>query len=144
MNTKTKVLVIEENAVVGHSFDWLLSDKGHEVITTLKAANDTKNNSLLKTAGMLIAAPLIALAYVIALPFVGFYQIAKLAHEALAKKHPGVVVRLRKAGLIARNVGLFFASPFIALGYIIALPFVGFTMFTKLALEAYAKRHINC
>lgn len=140
MNTKSKALVIEQNAIVGHSLDQLLSDKGHEVITTLKAANDTKKHSLLKTAGMLIAAPFIALGYVIALPIIGFYQIVKLAYEAFTKRRPGAVVKFRKAGLFARNVGLFFASPFIALGYIIALPFVGFTMFTKLALEARAKK----
>jgi len=45
--------------------------------------------------------------------------------------------------VFAKNVGLFFASPFIALAYIIALPFVGFYMFTKLALEANSKRHPN-
>ena len=48
---------------------------------------------------------------------------------------------VRKAGTFAKNVGLFFAAPFIALGYIIALPFVGFYMFAKLGYQAYAKRH---
>jgi len=52
--------------------------------------------------------------------------------------------KLRNAGLFARNVGLFFASPFIAIAYVIALPFVGFTMFVRLALEAHAKRVANC
>jgi DNA-binding NtrC family response regulator len=42
---------------------------------------------------------------------------------------------------IARNVGLFFAAPFVALGYVIAVPFVGFYMFAKLGREAYVKRH---
>jgi CheY-like chemotaxis protein len=35
---------------------------------------------------------------------------------------------LRKAGRIVRNVGLFFASPFIGLAYIILFPFVGLAM----------------
>jgi DNA-binding NtrC family response regulator len=39
-----------------------------------------------------------------------------------------------------KNVALFFASPFIALGYVIALPFVGFYMFAKLGHEAYTKK----
>ena len=39
-----------------------------------------------------------------------------------------------------KNVGLFFAAPFIALGYIIALPFVGLYMFINLAVEASAKK----
>jgi hypothetical protein len=82
------------------------------------------------------------LAYVIALPFIGFYQFAKLAYEAYAKKYPEAG-KLRIAGLFAKNVALFLVSPFIALAYVIALPFVGFFMFSKLALEAYAKRQLN-
>ena len=41
---------------------------------------------------------------------------------------------------MAKNIGLFFASPFIALGYVIALPFVGFYMFAKLGREAWQKK----
>jgi len=106
-----------------------------------EAARVAKPRSVGKTIGMLLAAPWIALGYVIALPFIGFYFIARLAIEALAKKHPAKAGVLRAVGLFARNVGLFFAAPFIALGYVIALPAVGFYMFAKLALEAYAKRH---
>ena len=48
-----------------------------------------------------------------------------------------------KAGRIAKNVGLFFAAPFVALAYVIALPFVGFYMFAKLGREAYAKKNLT-
>jgi hypothetical protein len=41
---------------------------------------------------------------------------------------------------MAKNVGLFFASPFIALGYVIALPFVGAYQFIKATREARAKK----
>jgi len=34
-----------------------------------------------------------------------------------------------------RNIGLFFLAPFIALGYLFALPIVGLYQFTKLALR---------
>ena len=44
---------------------------------------------------------------------------------------------------VAKNIGLFFASPFIALGYVIALPFVGFYMFAKLGREAFMKKHMS-
>ena len=44
---------------------------------------------------------------------------------------------------VAKNVGLFFASPFIALGYVIALPIVGFYMFIKLGREAFIKKHMS-
>jgi len=47
---------------------------------------------------------------------------------------------MRKAGLFAKNAGLFFAAPFIALGYVIALPAVGFYMAAKLGYEAYTKK----
>lgn len=111
-------------------------------VKTVEAKSETaRPRSVGKTIAMLIAAPWIALGYVIALPFIGFYLIGKLALEAFAKKHPEKTGVLRAVGLFARNVGLFFASPFIALGYVIALPFVGFFMFAKLALEARAKRH---
>lgn len=42
-----------------------------------------------------------------------------------------------------KNVGLFFASPFIALAYVIALPFVGFYQFVKLGREAFTKNYIT-
>lgn len=47
----------------------------------------------------------------------------------------------RSPGRIARDIALFLAGPFVAVAYIIALPFVTFFMFVKLAHEAYQKRH---
>lgn len=38
-----------------------------------------------------------------------------------------------------KNIALFFAAPFIALGYVIALPFVGLYMFTTLGVESALK-----
>lgn len=46
-------------------------------------------------------------------------------YEAAKKDH----------GLL-KNIGLFFASPFIALAYVVALPVVGIFMFARLAREA--------
>ena len=42
--------------------------------------------------------------------------------------------------LFLKNVALFFASPIIALGYVIALPFVGLYMFINLGIEASLKK----
>ena len=50
---------------------------------------------------------------------------------------------MRKASRVARNAGLFLAAPFIALGYVIALPAVGFYMFAKLGYEAYQKKRAS-
>ena len=60
-----------------------------------------------------------------------------VASEAEAPKAP------KAPNSKLKNVGLFFASPFIALGYVIALPFVGFYMFVKLGREAYAKKQLS-
>ena len=149
MNTKLQVLVIDDNTVVGRSFDRILTDKGYNVSTALnggKAVNDSKiheaprkDRTLVKTIGMLFATPFIALAYVIALPFIGIYQFAKLAREAYAKRRPASNGKLKKVTVFVKNISLFFAAPFVALAYTIALPFVGFYMFSKLALEAYTK-----
>ena len=58
------------------------------------------------------------------------------AAEAVAEPLRG----WKKVSRVARNAGLFLAAPFIALGYVIALPAVGFYMFAKLGIEAYQKK----
>ena len=148
MNTKLKATVIENEAAVAHHYDRALSVKLNEVSRMLnseEALNDAsihesagRERSVVITIGMFLASPFIALAYIIALPFIGFYQIAKLALEAYAKNHPVNNGKLKKVATMTKNIGLFFAAPFIALGYVIALPFVGLYMFSKLAMEARA------
>jgi hypothetical protein len=142
MNTKLQAQIIEEEAVVNRSYGHVHSNQGYE-FSTLKAVNDAeipeapkKERSLVKTAGMFLAAPFIALAYVIALPFIGLYHFAKMALEAYAKRVPAADSTLKIVRLLLKNIGLFFAAPFIALAYVIALPFVGMYMFSKLAMEA--------
>jgi CheY-like chemotaxis protein len=102
MSTKLQAMVIDNEAVVDRSFDRVLSDKGYEVVTTLsgeqelKAVNDAeiqlaagkfaKTRLFAKNVGLFLVAPFIALAYVFALPFVGFYMFIKLMLEAQAKR----------------------------------------------------------
>ena len=43
MNTKTQVLVIDDDAVVGRSFDRVLSAKGYEVSTALTGEEALKD-----------------------------------------------------------------------------------------------------
>ena len=155
MNTKLQTLVNDNEAVVDRSFDRILSDKEYEVVAALhgenalEAVNDAEmqaspaRSSMAKTIMMFIAAPFIALTYIVALPFIGFYQFAKLAFEAYSKKHPATAGKIAKAMLFAKNVALFLVSPFIALAYVFALPFVGFYMFAKLMLEVQQKRQLN-
>ena len=196
MNTKTQVLVIDDDAVVGRSFDRVLSGKGYEVSTALSGeeALDTMDNSEFDVVftdikmpgmdGLEVAerikercpwTPVVVItgygtedneAKASVLGVSGFVRkpltpemIESITLKAVeenevvlhAAERPEEVevvaeapVEKAERGKVAtffRNVGLFFASPFIALGYVIALPFVGFYQFAKLAHEAYRKSH---
>jgi len=43
MNTKPQVLVIDDDAVIGRSFDRVLSEKGYEVSTAMSGEEALKN-----------------------------------------------------------------------------------------------------
>jgi CheY-like chemotaxis protein len=196
MSTKTQVLVIDDDAVVGRSFDRVLSGKGYEVSTALSGeeALDTMNNadfdvvftdirmpgmdglevaerikarcpwtpvvvitgygtednearaSVLGVSGFVRKPLTPEIIESITLKAIGEAEV--ILHAAERPVEPEVVAETiaeaapgSKVGMFFKNVGLFFAAPFVALGYIIALPFVGFYMFAKLAHEAYKKSH---
>ncbi len=68
------------------------------------------------------------------------------ANEAEATPEIAAEARIsgiRKVGILAKNIGLFFAAPFIALGYVIALPFVGVYMIVKLSKEAIQEKRAS-
>jgi DNA-binding NtrC family response regulator len=190
MNTKPQVLVIDDDAVVGRSFDRVLSRKGYEVSvalngeTGLKDVESTEYDVVftdirmpgmdgLEVAERIKAkcpwTPVVVItgygteeneAKAWLLGVNGFVHkpltpeiiegitLKALEEPKVATQAAGEVesttetaaeVRisdLRKVGILAKNIGLFFAAPFIALGYIIALPFVGFYMIAKLGKEA--------
>ena len=196
INTKTQVLVIDDDAVVGRSFDRVLTGKGYEVSTALsgeealKTMNEADFDVVftdIKMPGMdglevaeRIRArcpwtPVVVItgygtteneARASVLGVSGFIRkpltpeiiesvTLKAVHEAdvilhaverpvqaeVIEETAGKAAGRSKTGLFFKNIGLFFAAPFIALGYIIALPFVGFYMFAKLAYEAYKNKH---
>jgi len=204
MNAKLQVLVIDDDAVVGRSFDRVLSDKGYEVSTALSGeeALDTLENTEFDVVftdikmpgmdGLEVAerikarcpwTPVVVItgygtaeneAQASVLGVSGFVHkpltpeiIESVTLKALDEPEKAEVVTevaaeaeveaeaeadaevkpveqanvLKKTGLFAKNIGLFFAAPFIALAYIIALPFVGFYMFAKLGYKAYTKRN---
>jgi len=198
MNTKRQVLVIDDDAVVGRSFDRVLSQKGYDVSTALsgeEAMKDIESTDYdvvftdIKMPGMdgievaeRIKAqcpwtPVVVItgygteeneARASVLGVSGFVRkpltpemiesitlkaleepAAEQLSEPLAANEPEAPAEtvaevkagaLRTAGRIAKNIGLFFAAPFIALAYVIALPAVGFYMFAKLGIEAYQKK----
>jgi DNA-binding NtrC family response regulator len=199
MNAKRHVLVIDDDAVVGRSFDRVLSEKGYEVDTALngeEALKDIEAHNYdvvftdIKMPGMdglevaeRIKArcpwtPIVVItgygtqeneARASVLGVSGFVRkpltpemIENITLKALeqpagepaaaesleAANEPEAAVEAEAAPLtawqkisrVAKNIALFLAAPFIALGYVIALPAVGFYMFAKLGLEAWRKR----
>ena len=197
---KLQVLVIDDDAVVGRSFDRVLSDKGYEVSTALsgeealETINETNFDVVftdIKMPGMdglevteRIKArcpwtPVVVItgygtddneAKASVLGASGFVrkpltpemiesitlkavndaekaeEMTQEIHEAVEPAEVAVASEAeapKAPNSKLKNVGLFFASPFIALGYVIALPFVGFYMFVKLGREAYAKKQLS-
>jgi len=205
MNTKLQVLVIDDDAVVGRSFDRVLTEKGYQVSTALNGEQamqtmEGKNFDVvftdIKMPGMdglevterikarcpwtpvvvitgygtqaneVRASVLGANGFVrkpltpemiesvtlkalqdrdqtneeVEAPVV---EKAVKAEEASVAKTEKAQAAPKSAGRALKDIGLFFASPFIALGYVIALPFVGFYMFAKLGLEAHSKKQTN-
>jgi DNA-binding NtrC family response regulator len=193
MNAKRHVLVIDDDAVVGRSFDRVLSGKGYEVDTALNGEEglrdiDAHEYDVVFTDikmpgidGLEVAerirekcpwTPVVVItgygseeneAKASVLGVKGFVRkpltpemiesvtlkaLEKPAEAAEAANEPEAAIAAeapplkgwRKVSRIARNIGLFLAAPFIALGYVIALPAVGFYMFAKLGYEAYQKK----
>jgi DNA-binding NtrC family response regulator len=192
MNTKRHVLVIDDDAVVGRSFDRVLSDKGYAVDTAMNGEEALKDIEAhdydvvftdirmpgmdgLEVAEQIKArcpwTPIVVItgygteeneAKASVLGVSGFVRkpltpemienitlkaLEKPVEELLAANEPVATAEVaaeplkgwKKASRVARNAGLFLAAPFIALGYIIALPAVGFYMFAKLGYEAWQK-----
>jgi DNA-binding NtrC family response regulator len=197
MNAKLQVLVIDDDAVVGRSFDRVLSDKGYQVSTALSGeeALNTMNEQEFDVVftdikmpgmdGLEVAerikarcpwTPVVVItgygtedneARASVLGVSGFVrkpltpemiesitlkavndavhveeheqETQEVVVESEVKQATGAVAP-KAINSVAKNIALFFASPFIALGYVIALPFVGFYMFAKLGREAYVKK----
>ena len=193
MNTKPQVLVIDDDAVIGRSFDRVLSEKGYEVSTAMsgeEALKDMENTEYdvvftdIKMPGMdgievaerikarCTWTPVVVItgygtteneAKASVLGVSGFVrkpltpemiesvtlkalEMPAATHEAAnedvapAKPLLSELKGWRKALRIVRNILLFLAAPFIALSYVIALPIVGFYTFAKLAVEAWQKK----
>lgn len=207
MNNKLQVLVIDDDAVVGRSFDRVLSEKGYEVSTAMNGeealhsmedhdydlvftdikmpgmdglevterikercpwtpvvvitgygSEDNENRASVLGASGFVRKPLTPeIIESITLKALTEDMHIEQALEATSEESP-VKAAVKKSaqaapvasaatngassvGKVSKNIGLFFAAPFIALGYVIALPFVGFYMFAKLGYEAYSKKH---
>lgn len=71
-----------------------------------------------RTVLMLAGAPLLGLAFVLALPIISVALTAYYGTKLMA-------ARWTRVARYVKNVALFFAAPFVGLAYIVALPFVG-------------------
>lgn len=142
MKTLLNALVINEASALDHPMNRPFSPRHHGA--TAPAVNRTgAGYSIARNVLMFMAAPFIALGFIIALPAISFYYFAKFTAVALSKYVASSGEGVKRAAIALKNVALFFASPFIALGYVIALPFVGFFMISKLALEAREKGRLR-
>jgi len=86
---------------------------------------------VLKNVALFFASPFIGLAYIIALPFVGFGMIALLTGRLAAKNKT-----VKAVGGALRHVGMLIAAPFIGLIYVVLFPFAGLAMLLWLACKA--------
>ena len=93
------------------------------------ATAEVRRESKAKNIALFLAAPIIALAYVVAMPFVGLGMIAWLGAKALAKKVP-----------VTKTIALTIAAPFIGLAYVVAMPFIGLGALAWIGMKALAKR----
>ena len=79
--------------------------------------------SILKNILLFFAAPFLGLAYIVALPFVGFGFLALVAVRAAAK-----IEAVRTVGLALKNVVMLIAAPFVGLAYVVFFPVIGLAM----------------
>ncbi len=85
-----------------------------------------------KTVLMVAGAPLIGLAFVLALPPLSVTLTAYYGTKLIAARWAGITEHVK-------NVALFFAAPFVGLAYIIAFPFVGIGTLIYFGVKAARK-----
>ena len=90
--------------------------------------------SFVKNVTLFAAAPFIALAYIIALPFVGLGLLVVLGARAAARYETGKAI-----GRIARIVGLIVVTPVITLATVVLFPFAGLLTLAVIGTRALLK-----
>jgi hypothetical protein len=90
---------------------------------------EEKGASVAKGIALFLAAPFIALAYLLALPLVGLATLAWIAAKALAERIP-----------VVKTIALAIAAPFIGLAFILAAPVVGLGALVRMGSASLAAR----
>jgi hypothetical protein len=91
--------------------------------------SEEKRTSVAKGIALFLAAPFIALAYLLALPLVGCGALVWIAAKALAQKVP-----------VVKTIALAVAAPFIGLAFILATPVLGLGVMARLGAASLAAR----
>ncbi len=101
----------------------------------------------LKNIALFFAAPFIALAYIALFPIIGLVMLARTAGHAWSERRaaarPEAVGEENaggSAGRTLKNIALFCAAPFIALAFILLLPFTGLVMLVWTGAQAWRNR----
>ena len=94
-----------------------------------KAAGWTREIAgVLNTALLIMTAPLLGLAFVIALPLAGLAVLAWMFVKAAARRRATVAA-------VMKRTALFFAAPFVGLVYFVTFPFVAAVMLLYYAVR---------
>ena len=88
-----------------------------------------------KSIALLLAAPVIGLAYILAGPFIGLGMLAWMGTRELAKYRA-----TKKIAHFVKDVALFLAAPFIGLVYAVLFPFIGLGMLAWMGMKALVRR----
>lgn len=88
-----------------------------------------------KSIALMLAAPVIGLAYILAGPFIGLGMLAWMGTRELAKHRA-----TKKFAHFIKDVALFLAAPFIGLMYAVLFPFIGLGMLAWMGMKAIARR----
>jgi hypothetical protein len=90
---------------------------------------EVKSQGAAKNIALFLAAPVIGLLYLIAMPFVALAALAWVAGKALAAKFPAI-----------RTAALVIAAPFIGLAFIVTAPFLGLGALAWVGTRSLATR----
>jgi len=126
MTALRKILIEEEPVVTAAVAVARAPAPKFYVVPTAKAPADVPaeaaeaEGNILKNILLFFAAPFLGLAYIVALPFVGFGFLALVAVRAAAK-----IEAVRTVGLALKNAVMLIAAPFVGLAYIVFFPIIG-------------------
>ena len=110
-------------------------EKAQAAVELHPAPAKPEMQSAWKSIALLLAAPVIGLAYILAGPFIGLGMLAWMGTRELAKHRA-----TRKVARFIKDVALFLAAPFIGLMYAVLFPFIGLGMLAWMGVKALAKR----